>query len=417
MRPARPNAPSPRPNPPNGPRLASSRTIVVAGAGIGGLTAALALAERDFRVVLFDQAERLEEVGAGIQLSPNASRLLIGLGLKDRLAPVVMAPEAVCIHRARSGRELARLPLGASAETFYGAPYWMVHRGDLQAALLDHARRHPDIEITLGAKVEEFAVHPNGITVAYARRGSTGDATGIALVGADGLWSRVRRCLGDRAPPRPAGRTAWRTVLPATAVPEQWCAPLVHLWLGRDSHLVHYPIRGGAAVNVVAIARDRWEGSGWSTGAEREEVLARFAQRDWAQPARDLLALPTRWLKWALYDREPLHRWSRGPVTLLGDAAHPMLPFLAQGAAMAIEDAVVLADLLARMPADPAGAMWAYEKARRPRTTRVQRGARANDRRYHLGPPASWLRDLGLSVVLGGDLLLHRYDWLYEWRP
>jgi salicylate hydroxylase len=394
----------------------SSRTIVIAGAGIGGLTAALALAARGFRIVLLEQAERLEEAGAGIQLSPNASRILIDLGVGGRLAPLAMPPEAICVHTAR-GRDLVRMPLGRAAEVFYGAPYWMVHRGDLQGALLATALSHPDIALELGAKVEEFAVHPNGITVEYTRRTVATDTHCGVLVGADGLWSAVRRRLGDDRPPRPAGRTAWRATVPAAAVAPRWREPEVHLWLGRGAHLVHYPVMGGAAVNIVAIAHDPWESMGWSTPGTREEVLTQFPAGSWAASARDLLAIPERWLKWALYDRPPLGRWGFGPVTLLGDAAHPMLPFLAQGAAMAIEDAAVLADALAKTPADPERALRAYEKERRPRTARIQQAARRNGRIYHLAGPLALLRNLVMRVLVGGDLLIRRYDWIYDWRP
>jgi salicylate hydroxylase len=394
----------------------SSRTIVIAGAGIGGLTAALALADRGFRIVLLEQAERLEEAGAGLQLSPNAARVLIALGLGRRLAAVAVPPEAIRIHTAR-GRELLRLPLGEAAETFYGAPYWMVHRGDLQSALLARAQAHPDITLELGAKVEEFAVHPNGITVEYTRRAVAADTLGLALIGADGLWSSIRARLGDRSAPRPAGRTAWRATLPTASVPPAWREPEVHLWLGRDCHLVHYPVRSGTAVNIVAIARDPWEGSGWSTHGTRDEVLAQFPQKSWGPAPRELLAVPERWLKWTLYDRPPLRQWGRGPVTLLGDAAHPMLPFLAQGAAMAIEDAAVLADALAKTPADPERGLRAYETERRPRTAQTQKAARRNGRTYHLGGPLALGRNLALKFLFGGDLLIRRYDWIYEWQP
>jgi salicylate hydroxylase len=189
----------------------------------------------------------------------------------------------------------------------------------------------------------------------------------------------------------------------------------VQLWLGGKAHLVHYPVAGGAVINVVAIFRDTWSGREWSAPGARDEILARYAPRRWAEPARALLGLPERWLKWALYDRPPLSRWGTGPITLLGDAAHPMLPFLAQGAAMAIEDAATLADCLAKSPDDPARALRHYEGLRQARTDRVQRAARRAGEIYHLKPPASFARNLAMGMI-GGEKLRARYDWLYDWR-
>ncbi|CAL8980754.1 3-hydroxybenzoate 6-hydroxylase 1 [Rhodoplanes serenus] len=393
----------------------ASRTIIVAGAGIGGLTAAIALADRGFRVVVLEQATVLEATGAGIQLSPNAMRVLIGLGAAPRLEAVTVTPEAVRVRRAATGSEIVRLPVGDS-ELRYGAPYRVIHRGDLQAVLLALARQRPDIALVLGMRVDDYAVHRNGVTVACSGADGTSEHSGLALIGADGLWSRVRaRLIGD-APPRPAYRTAWRALLPADAVEPALRAPIVDLWLGPGAHLVHYPVRGGRLINVVAIAHDREAVTGWSAPGDGAALLTRLPARSWAPAARDLLARPEQWLRWALYDRPPLARWSRGPVTLLGDAAHPMLPFLAQGAAMAIEDAAELADALALRPGDPVAALADYETRRRRRTAAVRAGARRNDRGYHLGGPAAAVRDLGMRM-LGGDRLLARHDWIYGWHP
>ncbi len=392
----------------------SARTIVIAGAGIGGLTAALALAGKGFRIVVIDKAERLEETGAGIQLSPNATRVLIGLGLGYRLLPTAIVPEAILI-RTRRGGEIARLPLGASIETRYGAPYWIIHRGDLQAALLAAVRAHHDIELELGAEVDAFAVYPNGITVQALRELRAADTHGVALVGADGLGSRVRELVAGKTPPRFAHRTAWRALVPADAVASEFRERKIHLWLGRRSHLVHYPVKGGTMINIVAIATDHVPSAGWSTGARPAEVMARFPRFFWARQARELLAQPAQWLKWPLYHLPPVRPWSRGPVTLLGDAAHAMLPFLAQGAAMAIEDAAVLAEQLDATPDDVAGAMRRYEGIRRGRTAKVERAARRNGRLYHLAWPVSAARNFFMRGI-GGNGLLARYDWIYDWR-
>jgi salicylate hydroxylase len=265
--------------------VASSRTVIVAGAGIGGLTTALALAQRGFRIILLDQAARLEETGAGIQLSPNATRVLISLGLDERLRREIVAPAAVHIHSAR-GRALAQVPLGKTAADRYDAPYWTVHRGDLQKVLLEAVQAHPDIALKLGTRVEDVVAHGHGVTVACRRGPVSADESGLALVAADGLWSALRARLGNSAKPSFRHRTAWRALLPAESVAANFREPNVHLWLGRDAHLVHYPVRMGNLVNVVAIVHDSWNGTGWSEGGHRDDLLARFPRRGWAEPAR-----------------------------------------------------------------------------------------------------------------------------------
>jgi salicylate hydroxylase len=423
----------------------SANGVLIAGAGIGGLTAALALGRRGIGVTLFEQAEKLEEAGAGIQLSPNATRVLVALGLAERLSAAIVEPSAVRVRSAPSGREIATMRLGAATLQRYGAPYWVVHRADLQKALIEAIAEQPHITLTLGATVDNFTIGPAGVSASVSfppldrypasaghdskngmdrqspgnslRRDGAGraDCSAAALIGADGMWSRLHGLLGDRTTPRFAGRNAFRAIIPAAQLSPPERELIVNLWIGPDGHLVHYPVRGGAAVNIVAACGGRWQSSGWNTRVGRDEVLERFPTAAWA-PARRLLAAPEHWHKWPLYDREPSRWWGQGPVTLLGDAAHPMLPFLAQGAAMAIEDAAVLARELARSPVDCAAALRSYESERRPRTARVQREARRNDFSYHLRQPAAFIRD-AIMRALGGERLMARYDWIYQWRP
>jgi salicylate hydroxylase len=364
--------------------------------------------------VVLEQAERLEETGAGIQLSPNASRILIDLGLEDRLRPLATAPSEVRVLRAASGREIVRMPL-AGAEERYGSPYWVIHRGDLQAALAAAAARQLGINVKLGVRADDFIAYPNGITVSARGRSNTTEERGIAFLAADGLWSHARTRLGYAEPSRFAGRTAWRGLVPARLVAPEFRQPLIHLWLGRDAHFVHYPVKAGSVINLVVITADSWNEPGWSEPASRAELVPRLAAEAWAPPARALIGLPDAWLKWALYDRRPIRRWSQGPTALLGDAAHPMLPFLAQGAAMAIEDAAVAAQCLARAPDDVPQALRTYCAIRRGRTAKVQRTAARNGARYHFAGVAAWLRDTAMEAI-GGRRLLEHYDWIYDWR-
>jgi salicylate hydroxylase len=396
--------------------LASPPIVIVAGAGIGGLTAALALARHGFGVIILEQAEQLEETGAGIQLSPNAARVLIDLGLREQLEPHVVLPTALRILRGKSGREIARLPLGEAAAARYGTPYWAIHRGDLQAVLAAAVAQRPEITVKLGMRVEDHAVHARGVTVSARGRAGVSDERGSAFLAADGLWSAARTRLGYHAPPRFAGRTAWRALIRVADVSPDFAEPVIQLWLGRGAHLVHYPVKGGNLINAVLIMDDDWDSPGWSEPAARTDLLARFRARHWAPAAQSLVSAPEVWLKWALYDRRPILRWSSGPVALLGDAAHPMLPYLAQGAAMAIEDAAVAAQCLAREPDNPDRALRTYSAVRRARAWKVQRLSARNGRRYHLTGARAMLRNAALRA-LGGARLLHHYDWIYDWRP
>ena len=214
--------------------MASSRTIVIAGAGIGGLTAAIALAKKGFRAVVCEQSAKLEETGAGIQLSPNATHILNALGVGEKLKPSIVVPEALSIKQARSGWEIAHMPLGHAVEFRFGAPYWIVHRGDLQTALLQTAQTHPDVVLRLGARVDDFALHAHGVTAQVRQGTSAKEERALALIGADGLWSLARRQLGGGVAPRFRNRTAWRATVPASTIGEEFRKPVIHLWLGRQ---------------------------------------------------------------------------------------------------------------------------------------------------------------------------------------
>jgi salicylate hydroxylase len=392
--------------------------VIIAGGGIGGLTAALALARCGFRVTVLEQAQRLEETGAGIQLSPNATRTLIGLGLGDALRPLAVVPNELRVMNAGTGREIVRMPLGKLAEDRYGAPFWLLHRADLLGALAGAVSRQLGITIKLGRQVQDYVIHPNGITVSSLTATGIADERGFAVLAADGLWSALRRQLGDPVPPRFTGRSAWRGSIRAREVRAEFREPAVYLWIGPDAHLVHYPVKAGQLINIVVVTSDR---SGIvpperSKAATPGDLMACLSDGDWAMPARTLVRLPAAWQKWLLYDRRPLKRWSRGPAGLLGDAAHPMLPYLAQGAAMAIEDGAVVADCFARQPDDPARALQAFCSARRGRTRKLQLLSARNGARYHFGPSRAWFRNAAMRA-LGGTRLLNHYDWIYRWQP
>jgi len=398
--------------------VAVSRTIFVAGAGIGGLTASLALAKKGFRAVVLEKAEKLEEAGAGVQLSPNASRILVELGLEPRLAGRAVMPESINIMSARAGGEICRLPLGEAATFRAGAPYWVVHRADLQAALLAQVNENPDVELRLGCQFEDVTRHARGLTVVQRQGLSRRQDVATALIGADGIWSSVRHHLFPEVQPQFSGLIAWRGTLAATALPREYTAPRVQLWMGPNAHLVAYPISGGRQVNVVAIVTGTWNRPGWSAPGEANEIKQFFASSRWPATARMLASAVDEWKRWALFTVPDDGEWHEGQIALLGDAAHAMLPFAAQGAGMAIEDAAVLAKSLSEGASDAAGvaaALKKYARQRRGRVAKMQRLARRQGRIYHMSGPAAVARDLFIRAM-GGKRMLSRQDWIYDWR-
>jgi salicylate hydroxylase len=387
--------------------MTAPRTIVVAGAGIGGLTASLTLAAQGFHVILHERAERLEAAGAGLQLSPNASRVLIELGLEPLLAPHVISPDAVSIMTARRGGEVIRMPLVADDRDH--TPYWMLHRADLQSALLSKVSADPHIELRLASPITDFASDPQGVTV-------SGD-TALALIGADGAWSAVRGRLFPDVTPRFSGLIAWRGTVDVASLPTGPAPRRVQLWMGPEAHLVAYPMSSGQRINMVVITHgtDTLDGSGDAVDAG--DSRKRFELSGWPADARSMVDAVSDWRRWPLFTMPDGGVWhAGGAVALLGDAAHAMLPFAAQGAGMAIEDAAVLAKCLAGM-SDAAGvpdALARYAELRRGRVGRVQRTARQSGQIYHLRGPMALARDL-VMTALGARRLQARQDWIYRW--
>ncbi len=385
--------------------------VVLAGAGIGGLTAALAL-DAGVEAVLVEQAPALEAVGAGLQLSPNATRILARLGLGEALATAGFEPEAHEVRDAATGVLMLRQPLGQSARVRWGAPYLHVHRADLQALLRQAAEARPNVTLRLGERVEAVEA---GAGEARIRLAGGGTIEADAAVGCDGLHSAVRAALFGERPARFTGMNAWRGTAEAARLPPGLVKPVTAVWAGRGRHFVHYYVRGGTLVNFVGVV----EGGGpaaesWDAGGDREALARDFA--GWPEPVQAVIATAERVWRTAVYDRPPLPRWSRGRVSLLGDAAHPMSPSFAQGAAQAIEDAAALGRRL--VPgAEVEAALAAYEAERRDRTARVQALSRRNARLFHLGAAArslfaaeAGLSRLGLSPGVG------RFDWLYGYE-
>ena len=266
--------------------MAASRTIFIAGAGIGGLTASLALAAHGFRVVVLEKAERLEEAGAGLQLSPNASHVLAGLGVKERLGSRAVVPDAISLMSARAGGEIARLPLGEAASQAAGAPYWVVHRADLQTALAAAVNDHPDVELRLGSQFEDVTLpHAKGLTVVSRNGNMRQQDLALALIGADGIWSNVRHHLFPDVTPQFSGLIAWRGTLDATQLPREYTARRVQLWMGPGAHLVAYPISGARQINVVAIVPGTWNRPGWSAPGDERELKRAFDASRWPAPS------------------------------------------------------------------------------------------------------------------------------------
>jgi salicylate hydroxylase len=367
--------------------------IAIAGAGIGGLSAALALSQQGFEVRVYERARQIREIGAGLQLGPNAFRVFANLGIEDRMAGIAFSPRTIRFRDSTTGKGIFRQNLGESFTRRFGYPYRVAFRADVQAQLLNAVRSKTNIAVTTGEGIASFAEDGGGIRI-VTDRGRMERAA--ALIGADGLWSDSRRAIVADGRPIDHGHIAYRAVVPTAGVDWMLKADDVQIWVGPGHHLVCYKLRRGELFNVVAIIESTAKHEGWEGTPDLGELQRSFKRA--CPELRDLLPLLRDSRVWVLRDRLPVRGWSRGAATLLGDAAHPTLPYLAQGACMAIEDALCLADQFSRCAANLSQACVAYERERFLRTSRIQTAAREMGRLNHLAGEAAEARDKALAT-------------------
>lgn len=384
--------------------------FLIAGGGIGGLAAALGLARQGRPVRVFEQAQAFEEVGAGLQMSPNGVRALKALGAWDAVEPSCVIPSEIHVRDGLSGALLQRIRLGKTFEERFGAPYRVCHRADLLAGLVTAARRNFAIELNTARRAtgaEEAADH---VRLAFADGAS---ARGAGVIAADGIRSALRAGVAGGVAPTPRGVILYRGLMALQRVPPEIEADCVTLWLCPGAHVVHYPVSNWRNFNVVVAVEGSLPDEGWKTPAHSGEVPKRLPGV--CEELALLLAAPASWMRWPGADLPVLPQWSKGRVALLGDAAHATLPFLAQGAVMALEDAVVLSREVAHT-ADLPAALRSYEGLRRPRTTRVQDQSRGMSRIYHAEGVVAVARNLALRLA-GPSHALGRLEWIYRWTP
>ena len=386
------------------------KTLIVGG-GIGGLAAALACAREGAEIDLFERAPALTEVGAGVQLGPNVVKILHGWGLKEALAGVASFPDRLQVRSALTGAELGVLRLGADMVERYGSPYVTIHRADLQGLLLQAVQQKTRTHLHLDSAVTAFEQHDAGVSLQTA---GGHVAQGDLLVGADGLWSQVRRqLLGDIAPIA-TGHLAYRAMVPQQSLPERLRSQQITAWLGPRMHVVQYPVRRGLWMNVVAIVHGRTQGDpqNWDHSANAADLQGYMTQT--CPPLQDLIKAVEHWRLWGLNIRPPMQsadEQAQGRVALLGDAAHPMVPYLAQGAGMAIEDANGLGLAVGHSGLDVPAALKHYAATRWQRNARVQAGAIRNGKIFHATGPVRWGRDTAMKLL--GESLLDM-PWLYR---
>ena len=385
--------------------------FLIAGAGIGGLGAALALAQMGAKVTVLEQSDAFGEVGAGVQISPNAYKVLCDWGLADVLRQTANFPAKLQVRNAQSNKLLGQLEMGEKAQTRYGYPFSTFHRADLHTLLLNAVRKNsniePNVELHLNAKVSAITESNQQVTVTTVAGNSF---TGNALIGADGLRSRVRQHVLNDAPPHSTGHTAWRALLPMADVPPELQQDLVTAWLAPDSHTITYPVQQGKSLNLVYCAENIVNNDLKPSYLLPEQLSN--ALRQTFQVATETNA----WTRWDLFDRPPLmssvemFNPAHPHIALLGDAAHPMLPYLAQGAGMALEDAQALAMSMRQNPNDLSVALQNYAQTRWQRNAKVQARARRNGKIFHAKPPVSWARDAAMAAL--GERLID-VPWLY----
>jgi salicylate hydroxylase len=382
-------------------------SVGIIGGGIGGLSAALSLLHAGFDVHVYEQAAELGEIGAGVQISPNASRVLHHLGLAERLADTGVKPLAWHQRRWDDGRTLLRTPLAEPLEARFGFPHYQIHRADLLAAL---AGAFPAERVHLGHRLADLTVHGESVEARFAG----GERVEVdVLVGADGIHSVVRERLLGPDEPRFTGCAAYRGLVPAERLRDLGLETSAQVWMGPGRHFVHYFVSSRRLVNFVAIfEQDAWTRESWTDRGEVAGALA--AYEGWHPQVRTILAAVDEPFIWALFDRTPLARWTEGRVTLLGDACHPMLPMMAQGAAQAIEDGATLTACLAQAGADITAALHRYERLRIPRTARLQGTSMVNKTRFHLPDgPAQRQRDTEMATG-ATDWSFDAVAWIYE---
>lgn len=388
-----------------------AQKVLIIGGGLGGLAAALACSRIGAPVALFERAAEFTEVGAGIQLGPNVVKILHEWGLQDALAGIAAFPNRLQVRCAMSGAELGVLRLGEVALAKYGAPYATVHRADIQAVLLAEVQKQTGVQLNLDSAVTRFEQSPKGVTLQMAKGH---EVQGDVLIGADGGWSKVRQQLLNDGLLQPTGHLAYRAMVLQSSLPERLRSQQITAWLGPKLHVVQYPVRGGEWLNVVAIVHGRTQGDpqNWDHSANAAELQRMMAAT--CAPLQDLIGTIEQWRLWALNIRPPMqgaYQQAQGRVALLGDAAHPMLPYLAQGASMAIEDASGLGQALGNLALDVPAALQHYAQSRWQRNARVQAGAIRNGQIFHASGPLRWGRDAAMKLL--GERLLDM-PWLYK---